>query len=114
ILALVATKDVRFKRWADLAFNQIMLGYSREDEFLADRLAVKYVKKSGYNPEAVITFLEKLKQIQKELPLRPLIANYARTHPYLPERIAAAKQEVFGKMDFNDYINRGGSGDEKR
>ena len=114
ILALAATKDVRFKRGADLAFNQIMLGYSREDEFLADRLAVKYVQKSGYDPEAVITFLEKLKQIQKELPLRPLIANYARTHPYLPERIAAAKQEVFGKMDFNDYINRGGSGDEKR
>lgn len=106
ILALAATKDARFKRGADLAFGQIMLGYSREDEFLADQLAVKYVRKSGYNPEAIITFLEKLKQIEKEAPRKPLVVNYLRTHPYLPERIAAAKQAIYGKMDFNDYINR--------
>lgn len=106
ILALVATKDVRFKRGVDLAFNQVMLGYSREDELLADRLAVKYVQRAGYDPQAVFTFLEKLKQIEKEAPLEPLMARYIRTHPYLPERIAAAKQEVYGKMDFNDYINR--------
>ena len=106
LLALAATKDVRFKRGADLAFGQIMLGYSREDEFLADRLAVKYMRKSGYNPEAVITLLEKLKQIEKDAPRRPLVVNYLRSHPYLPERIAAAKQIIYGKMDFNDYINR--------
>ncbi len=107
ILALVATKDPRFKRGTDFAFAQIMLGYSREDEFLADRLSVKYVQKSGYNPEAIISFLEKLKQIEKEAPLRPLVVSYARAHPYLPERIGAVKQEVYGKMDFNDYINKG-------
>lgn len=106
ILALAATKDLRFKRGADLAFNQIMLGYSREDELLADRLAVKYVQRAGYDPQAVISFLEKLKQIQKEAPRRPLLPSYARSHPFLPERIGAAKQEIFGKIDFNDYINR--------
>lgn len=107
ILTLVATKDPRFKMGTDLAFAQIMLGYSREDEFLADRLSVKYAQKSGYNPEAIISFLEKLKQIEKEAPLRPLVVSYVRTHPYLPERIGAVKQEVYGKMDFNDYINKG-------
>lgn len=106
ILALAATKDPRFKRGTDLAFGQIMLGYSREDEFLADQLSVKYVRESGYNPEAIVTFLEKLRQIEKETPLKPLIASYARTHPYLPERISHVKQEIYGKMDFNDYINR--------
>ena len=106
ILTLVATKDARFKRGTDLAFSQIMLGYSREDELLADQLSVKYLEKSGYNPEAVISFLNKLKQIEKEAPLKPLVAGYARTHPYLPQRIAAVKEQVYGKMDFNDYINR--------
>jgi len=106
ILALAATKDVRFKRGADLAFGQIMLGYSRKDEFLADELSVEYLRKAGYNPEAVVSFLKKLKQLEKEAPIRPLIANYARTHPYLPQRIAAAKERVYGKIDFNDYINR--------
>jgi predicted Zn-dependent protease len=106
ILAAAATKDARFKRGADIAFSQIMLGYSREDEILADQLAVKYVKRSGYNPKAVISFLKKLKQIEKEAPLKPLIPAYARTHPFIPERIGAAKQEVYGKMDFDDYLNR--------
>ena len=106
ILALVATKDARFKRGSDFAFYQIMLGYSREDELLADRLAVKYVQRAGYNPEAIIVFLEKLRQIEKEAPLRPLMPGYVRTHPYLPARLAAVKQEVYGRMDFNDYINR--------
>ena len=106
ILVLAVTKDAQFKRGADLAFSQIMLGYSREDELLADQLAVKYTKKAGYDPKAIISFLKKLKQIEKEAPLKPLIPAFVRTHPYLPERIAAAKQEIYGKMDFNDYINK--------
>ncbi len=83
-----------------------MLGYSREDELLADKLSVKYTKKAGYDPEAIISFLEKLKQLERDEPLKPLVGSYARTHPYLPERIAAVKHEVYGKMDFTDYINR--------
>ena len=106
LLALAATKDLHFKRGSDLAFSQIMLGYSREDELLADRLAVKYVQKSGYRPEAIISFLKKLKQIKKETPLQPLIPSYARTHPFLPERIGVVKQEIYGKIEFKDYINR--------
>ncbi len=106
ILALAVTRDARFKRGADMAFAQIMLGYSREDEFLADALAVKYMREAGYRPKAVISFLEKLKQLEKERPLRPLVPSRIRTHPYLPERIAATKQRVYGKMDFDDYINR--------
>ena len=107
VLAVAAVKDPRFKSGADAAFSQIMLGYAREDEMLADCLAVKYLKEAGYNPEAVVTLLEKLKQLDKQAPLRPLIFRYARTHPYLSERISAAKQELYGKIDFNDYLNRG-------
>jgi predicted Zn-dependent protease len=105
LIALAASKDVRFKRGTDLAFNQLMLGYSREDELLADRLSVKYLRKAGYNPDGVIALLEKLKKIKKEAPLQPLLPAYARTHPYITERIAAAKKEIYGKIDFNDYIN---------
>ncbi|MBN3038017.1 MAG: M48 family metalloprotease [Candidatus Omnitrophica bacterium] len=106
VLALVATKDPQFKRGTDIAFSQLMLGYSREDEFLADKLSVKYVKKAGFDPKAVVSFLEKLQQLEKEAPLQPIVENYARTHPYLPERIAAVKQEVYGKMEFTDYLNK--------
>ena len=111
ILALATTKDVRFKRGTDLAFTQLILGYSREDEVSADQIAVKYLRQAGYDPQAIINFLQKLKQLEKEAPLLPLVAPYARTHPFIPERIAAVKQEIYGKIDFNDYINRRNYGD---
>ena len=39
----------------DAAFGQLMMSYSREDEALADKLAVKYLKEAGYDPWAVVS-----------------------------------------------------------
>jgi predicted Zn-dependent protease len=101
ITATAGSADL--KQGMDLAFLQIMTDYSQEDEMLADKLAVKYTKKAGYDPRGVVTFLEKLKQINQKEPLKPI--NYWRTHPYVSQRIAAAKQEAFGKIEFKDYLN---------
>ncbi|MDP2939570.1 MAG: M48 family metallopeptidase [Candidatus Omnitrophota bacterium] len=98
-----ATTNPDFKQGVDLAFLEILTGYSREDELLADKLAVKYTKKAGFKPEGIVSFLEKLKEIHQKEPLRPL--SYWRTHPYLSQRIAVVKQEVFGQIDFKDYLN---------
>lgn len=91
-------------RGADIAFGQLFLAYAREDELLADKLSVKYLKKANFNPEAALTLLEKLKEIERKAPLRPL--NFARTHPYISDRIAAVREELYGKIDFKDYINK--------
>ena len=40
---------------------------------------------------------------EKKEPVRPYISE--RSHPYLAVRIAKAKEEAAGKMDFNSYIN---------
>ena len=88
---------------ADIAFTQIMLGYSREDELLADQLAARYTKLAGYNPRGIIGFLEKLQEINRRKPLRP--KSYFKTHPYVPDRIRVVKQELGEKIDFTDYIN---------
>jgi MAF protein len=88
---------------ADLAFTQLYLGYSREDELLADQLGARYSKLAGYNPQAMITFLEKLEEHNRRKPLQP--KNYLKTHPYVPDRIRVVKQELGEKIDFNDYIN---------
>lgn len=85
------------------ALNTLMMAYSREDELFADRMAIKYTRKAGYNPEAVPDFLEKLWEIEKEEPERPYISQ--RSHPYLAIRIAKAREEAAGKMDFTSYIN---------
>ncbi len=88
---------------ADVAFTEILLGYSREDELLADQLGARYAKAAGYNPRGMITFLEKLRTYDRHQPLRP--KSYGRTHPYIPDRIRIVKIEIGENANFNDYIN---------
>jgi septum formation protein len=96
------TTSPEFTRGMNVAMVSIMTAYSREDELLADKLAIIYSRRAGYNPEAMITVLEKLKEASKK-DIRPI--NYFRTHPYISERIAKAKQILHGTMDFSDYLN---------
>ena len=88
---------------ADVAFTEILLGYSREDELLADQLGTRYAKAAGYDPHGMITFLEKLRAYDRRQPLKPM--NYFKTHPYIPDRIRVVKQELGEKPSFNDFIN---------
>lgn len=90
-------------RGADLAFNELLLSYSREDELLADRLAVKYMRRAGFDPRAMLSVLEKLRELERERPLRP--KRRFRTHPYISDRIRVVREEVLGKIKFEDYIN---------
>jgi len=88
---------------ADAAFTQFLLGYSREDELLADQLGARYAKLAGYDPHGMITFLIKLQDINRRMPLTE--RNYFKTHPYVPDRIRVVKQELGEQIDFGDYIN---------
>ena len=87
----------------DAAFYELMIGYSREDELLADRLGARYAKLAGYEPRGMIAFLEKLQAINRKKPLRPF--SYGRTHPYAADRIRVVKEELGEGMSFKDYIN---------
>lgn len=101
---IAGTKGSRqLGRGADVAFNELLLSYSREDELLADRLAVKYMRRAGFDPRAMLSFLEKLREVERERPLRP--KRRFRTHPYLPDRVRVVREEIFGKIEFEDYIN---------
>ena len=77
----------------DIVFSVVNLGYSRQDEYLADKLAVKYAKKAGFNPKGIITFFEKLKQEnQKAGPNSGLV--FLSSHPPIDERIKKARDEI--------------------
>lgn len=88
---------------ADVAFTQFLLGYSREDELLADQLGARYAKLAGYDPHGMITFLTKLQDINRRMPIQE--KSYYKTHPYVPDRIRVVKQEMGEGIDFGDYIN---------
>ncbi|MFA6216934.1 MAG: Maf family nucleotide pyrophosphatase [Candidatus Omnitrophota bacterium] len=88
---------------ADVAFMQLFLGYSREDELLADQLGARYIKRAGFDPHSMITFLKKLQENNQRKELAPI--NYFKTHPYVPDRVRVVKQELGETIDFTDYIN---------
>lgn len=77
----------------DIVFDIIGLGYSRQDESLADRLSVKYAKKGGLNPYGAVTFFEKLKkEAEKQGPGFNLV--FLSSHPPIEERIQNVKREI--------------------
>jgi len=90
---------------ASLSYDLVMLGYSREDEFLADRLGVKYAYKAGYDPYAMITFLEKMKKAKgKEIGF-----VFLRSHPYTSERIKMMEAQIPLVVD---KVDKGGVREE--
>lgn len=88
---------------AHAAIGLLMMSYSREDEATADKLSVRYAKRAGYDPKAIISSIDKMIDIHRKMPIRKY-SDY-RTHPYLSERKAAVKREIYGRMDFVDFIN---------
>lgn len=88
----------------DAAFGQLIMSYSREDEALADKLSVRYLKEAGYDPWAVVSILKKLQEADKTAPIRPYTSY--RSHPYVADRIRMVKQELSGEVDFSDYMNK--------
>lgn len=83
--------------------TSIFFAHSREDEFEADKLAVKYTKKAGYDPSEMIIVLKILQEEDKKGPRKPI--SYFRTHPFIPERIAVVGREISGQIEFRDYLN---------
>lgn len=106
ILKIFSVTAARGSGWdarMDVAIFKLFMSYSREDELLADKLAVKYTKAAGYDPEAMISVLKKLHEFNKSEPIRRY--SHFRTHPYIPERIRGIKEKVRGEIDFIDVIN---------
>ena len=85
------------------AFLSLFLAYSRQDEFQADKLGIKYTKLAGYHAEEMIDVLKVLQEEGKKEPAKEY--SYWRTHPYLSERISMVNTEIKGDLEFKDYLN---------
>ena len=76
----------------DTAANLISLGYSRSDELLADRLGTRYSYRAGYGLKGMLSFLKKLKKMEKQEPF--LLDVLLSTHPPTSERMKVVEEEV--------------------
>ena len=104
ILMVVSGAGTQDARKIDAALGQLIMEYSREDEAMADRIAIRYMREAGYDPMAILSFLKKLQQVNREMPIRPY-SSY-RSHPHIADRIRMVKQELTGEVDFTDYMNK--------
>lgn len=68
------------------------LKFSRRFESEADFLGVQYMYKAGYDPQALTTFFEKVKSLEKTK--QSAVAKAFRTHPQTPDRIVKTQAEI--------------------
>jgi beta-barrel assembly-enhancing protease len=68
------------------------LKFSRHFESEADFLGVQYMYKAGYDPQALTSFFEKIKSLEKSK--ESVVAKAFRTHPQTPERIEKTQAEI--------------------
>jgi predicted Zn-dependent protease len=76
----------------NLALPLTFLKFSRDAEREADFLGLQYMYKAGYDPNAYVTFFERIQADEKRRP--GTIPNVFSTHPPTPERIEAAQKEI--------------------
>ena len=77
---------------AQLAVPMTFLMFSREFESQADYLGVQYMYRAGYDPQAFITFFEKVQALEKRKP--GLVAKAFSDHPQTPDRIVHSQEEI--------------------
>jgi predicted Zn-dependent protease len=74
-----------------LGLNLELMGITRESEREADQLGIQYLWNSGYDPNAFVSFFEKMQDQEKSKPGR--LAGWFRTHPSTEDRIMSALDE---------------------
>lgn len=77
---------------ASLAIPLGFFSFSRGFESEADFLGVEYLYKAGYDPQALTSFFEKIKLLEKHKP--GALAKTFETHPQTPDRIAKTQAEI--------------------
>jgi len=66
--------------------------FSRDFEAQADYLGVQYMYRARYDPQAFITFFEKVQALEKRKP--GLVAKTFADHPQTPDRILHSQEEI--------------------
>jgi beta-barrel assembly-enhancing protease len=77
---------------ANIGIPLTFLHFSREFEAEADYLGVQYMYRAGYDPQAFISFFEKVQALEKRKP--GAVAKAFSDHPQTPDRIEHSQEEI--------------------
>jgi len=75
-----------------LALPVTFMKFSRDFEAQADYFGLQYMYKAGYDPQAFISFFEKIKALEKHKP--GTLAKAFASHPQTPDRILKTQEEM--------------------
>jgi predicted Zn-dependent protease len=93
-----------------------LAGYSRDQEFQADELGVRYLARAGYDPTAMSSFLGKLErndQLMRQLAGKDgadPASSWFASHPRTPDRILRAAEQASaatpgaGRIGRDEYL----------
>ena len=79
---------------ASIYENLYLLGYGRGNELQADQYGVVYAARAGYDPEAMLTFFQRLDVIEKEEMAGQHLSPYWLDHPPTQERLKRAAKWI--------------------
>jgi beta-barrel assembly-enhancing protease len=87
----------------NLAIPMSFLKFSRDAEREADYLGLQYMYKAGYDPNAFVSFFEKIQAEERRSP--GSIPKIFSTHPLTPDRVQKAQEEIATILPVrNEYI----------
>ena len=75
-----------------LALPVTFMKFSRDFEAQADYFGLQYMDKAGYDPQAFISFFEKIKALEKQKP--GTLSKAFASHPQTPDRILKSQEEI--------------------
>jgi beta-barrel assembly-enhancing protease len=84
----------------NFAIPMSFLKFSREHEYEADYLGLQYMYAAGYDPNAFVTFFEKVEAEEKRQP--GTVPKFFSTHPPTPERVIAIQKEIGNVLPARD------------
>jgi len=86
--------DTKLNRATLVFFEEIYGGYKKNREIEADAMAINYLYRSGYDPEAFIAVLEKLLRSKSKMADNGYVFHLLSAQPGLEKRIANANKVI--------------------
>src|SRR2546421_1870419 len=77
---------------AGIGLPLTFMSFSRGFEAEADYLGTQYLYKTGYDPNSLVTFFEKIEALQKKKP--GTLSKAFASHPQTPDRIGKPQEEI--------------------
>ena len=104
ILSIVVGQPI-VTNLASISVQGILSAFSRSEELEADRLGIKYIIKSKYDPEGSLRFLTRLDKLTKILTKHQqnAISSIFSTHPKTIDRIDISKESVPENIQYLRY-----------